>query len=425
MTIELDARDLDLARFIKPGDVVVCGQDSGEPLTLTQALIAQQPRIGALSAFVGFSITDTFDPQAAPDIAYTGFGAMGTLAKLSRAGRIDVRPCHYSQLPELFTSERWRADVVLTTASPGVAGGPMSWGTSQVYCHAAAQRARVVIVEVNDRMPWLYGAEVSADQRVDLVVRTSRQIPQAAGPRIGEVERQIAAHVAGLIPDGATIQLGVGAVPDAIAVALAHHKHLGVHTGMLTESIVPLIEAGVVDNSTKPIDRGVTVSGFFVGTDAFYAKLHRNRAMLSRPPTYTHALHVVAQISKFISINTAIEVDLAGRVNAEVADGVYVGGTGGAADYTRGAQLSEGGRAIVALLSTARKGTVSRIVSRCEAAVTVTPADVDTVVTEYGVAELKGQSLAERARRMIAIAHPAFREELERAHRSRSNKGDA
>lgn len=415
MTIEITPADLDLARFIRPGDVVVCAQDSGQPLSLTEALVAQQARIGPLTAFVGYSVADTFAPDAAPGIAYEGFGAMGTLARLSKAGRIGVRPCHYSQLPELFTSGRWRADVALITASPAVQCGPLSFGCSMVYAHAAAERARVVIVEVNDRMPWMFGAEVPSDLRIDVIVRTSRQLPQVSGPKIGETERKIAELVAGLIPDRATIQLGVGAVPDAIALALAHHRHLSFHTGMLSESFLPLIEAGAVDNSSKPIDRGVTVSGFYVGTDAFFAKLHRNAAFACRPPTYTHAIDVVTRIPRFHSINTAIEVDLAGRVNAEIADGAYVGGTGGALDYTRGAQLSPGGRSIVALPATARKGTVSRIVPRCDAAVTVPAADIDTVVTEFGVAELKGLTFAERAKRMIAIAHPAFREILEQS----------
>jgi acyl-CoA hydrolase len=409
--IEINAGSLELGQFIRPNDVVVVGHNSAEPLTLTEALIAQQSAIGPLSTFMGFAVTSTFDPAKAPTMHYESFAAIGTTSKLSRANRLSIAPCHYSQLPGLFTSGRFRANVTLLSLSPPGPDGRMSLGTSHEYVIAAALRSRVVIAEINEQMPFMFGAEIPDALGIDAILRTSRQLPQVVGPKFGEEERKIAQLVAGMVPNGGTIQLGLGAVPDAIADGLTGHRHIGVHTGMLTESIMPLVEAGVVDNSTKPFDRGVTVSGIYVGTDRFYRALDRNKAYANMPPSHTHAIGTVARIPNFISINTAIEVDLAGQVNSEIADGAYVGGTAGAVDFVRAAQLSQSGRSIMALLSTAKKGTVSRIVPRVST-VTVAASDIDTVVTEFGVAELKGVSLAERAKRMIAIAHPAFREAL-------------
>jgi acyl-CoA hydrolase len=416
--VEVDAATLDLGRFIRAGDIVAVGHNSAEPLTLSEALIAQQPGIGPLTTFIGFLVTSTFDPANAPTMRYESFAAIGTTSKLSRANRLSVVPCHYSQVPELFAAGRLRADVTLMSLSPPGPDGRMSLGTSHEYVIEAALRSRVVIAEVNAQMPFMYGGEIPDSLRIDAIVRTSRQLPQVTGPKFGDEERKIAALVAGMVANGGTIQLGLGSVPDAIAAGLTGHRHLGVHTGMLTESIMPLVDAGIVDNSAKPFDQGVTVSGIYVGTDRFYRALDRNKAYACLPPRHTHAIATVARIPNFVSINTAIEVDLAGQVNSEIADGMYVGGTAGAVDYVRGAQLSAGGRSIMALLATAKKGTVSRIVPKVSA-VTVAASDIDTVVTEYGVAELKGVPLEERAKRMIAIAHPAFREELERGARGR------
>ena len=409
--IELNAGSLELAPFIRPDDTVVVGHNSAEPLTLTEALMAQQPTIGPLTTFMGLAVTSTFDPAKAPTMRYASFAAIGTTSKLSRANRLSISPCHYSQLPELFASGKFRADVTLLSLSPPGPDGRMSLGTSHEYVIAAALRSRVVIAEVNEQMPFMFGAEIPDTLRIDAIVRTARQLPQVAGPKFGDEERKIAALVAGMVPNGGTIQLGLGAVPDAIADGLTGHRHIGIHTGMLTESIMPLVDAGVVDNNMKPFDRGVTVCGIYVGTDRFYRALDRNKIYANLPPSHTHAIATIARIPNFISINTAIEVDLAGQVNSEIADGVYVGGTAGAVDYVRAAQLAPGGRSIMALLSTAKKGTVSRIVPKVST-VTVAASDIDTVVTEYGVAELKGVSLEERAKRMIAIAHPAFRESL-------------
>lgn len=413
--LELDAASLDLARFIRPGDTVVVAQASSEPPTLAATLVAQAEALGAITVFVGASWSDAFAPERAPAFRYVSYGALGTNARLARAGRLDVVPCHYAQLPWLFESGTWRADVVLIGLSPAV-DGAMTLGPSHGYALAAALRARSVIAEVNDRMPWVHGGVPPADLRIDAVVRTARTLPVLPAAKIGDVERQVAAQVAALVPEGATIQLGIGTLPDAVLEALAGHRDLGVHSGMLTGAVLPLVESGAVTNARKPIDRGITVSGILIGDERFYAHLHRNAAFRLAGPDYTHSPAVLAQLPDFVSVNAAVEVDLGGRVNAEVAGGAYVGGVGGAMDFIRGAAAAPRGRAIIALPSVARDGRTSRIVAAC-ATVTTPAADADFVVTEWGVAALRGIDYAERARRLVAIAHPDHREALARAAR--------
>lgn len=413
--LELDAAALDLARFVRPGDTVVVAQASSEPQTLAAALVAQADALGAITVFVGASWSDAFAPEKAPALRYASYGALGANARLARAGRLDVVPCHYAQLPWLFESGTWRADVVLIGLSPAV-DGAMTLGPAHGYALAAALRARTVIAEVNDRMPWVHGGALPPALRVDAVVRTARALPALPPARIGEIERRIAARVAALVPEGATIQLGIGTLPDAVLEALAGHRDLGVHSGMLTGAVLPLVEAGAVTNARKPIDRGITVSGMLVGDERLYAHLHRNAAFRIAAPDYTHSSAVLARLPDFVSVNAAVEVDLGGRVNAEVAGGAYVGGVGGAMDFIRGAAAAPRGRAIIALPSVSRDAKTSRIVAAC-ATVTTPAADADLVVTEWGVAALRGVDYAQRARRLAAIAHPDHRDALERAAR--------
>jgi acetyl-CoA hydrolase len=297
--------------------------------------------------------------------------------------------------------------------SPAV-DGVMTIGAAHGYALAATTRARVVLAEINERMPWVHGGELPADLRIDAIVRSARPLPIYPAAKIGEVERRVAARVAALVPDGATIQLGIGTLPDAVLEALAGHRDLGVHSGMLTGAVLPLLEKGVVTNARKPIDRGVTVTGLAIGDEKLYGYAHRNPSVRLAAPDYTHALSVLAQLPDFVSVNSAVEVDLFGRVNAEVAGGHYVGGVGGAMDFIRGAAAAPGGRAVIALPSVSRDGKASRIVASCTT-VTTSAADADVVATEWGVAELRGIDYAERSRRIAAIAHPEHREALERA----------
>jgi acyl-CoA hydrolase len=247
-------------------------------------------------------------------------------------------------------------------------------------------------------------------------VHSAHEPLEVAAPTLGDAERRVGEHVAERVPDGAVLQLGIGSIPEAVCGALGGKRDLGVHSGMITDGVAELMEAGVITNRRKPIDPGETVTGVLLGGRRLLQFAHRNPAVQMRPATYTHGAAVLARLERLVSINTAVEVDLTGQVNAEVAGGFHLGAVGGAVDYVRGAVASAGGTAIIALPATARGGSISRIVGRLGGGVTSTArSDTDLVVTEYGVAELRGRSLRERACSLIRIAHPDFRAGLEEA----------
>lgn len=408
---------IDLSRLIRPGDRIVCGQGTAEALTLTRALAAQAAALGPVSLFVGPLYADTF--ADCTDIAFTSYGAIGKAAALAQAGRLDILPMPYSRIGRAFADGTLHADVVLIQLSPGPPGRRPSSGLARDYLWEAASRARLVIAEINPQVPWTPSAELPADFRIDVMVEAELPPLELPSARIGEVERRIGAHAAELIPDRACLQIGIGTVPDAVLAALRGHRNLGIHSGLIGDAVLDLIEAGAVTNAAKTVDAGVTVSGLLFGTRRLYDFAHANPGLALRPASHTHGAAVLAGIDCFIAINSAIEVDLTGQVNAETIGGRAVGAIGGQPDFVRGANASPGGRAIIALPATAARGQASRIVPRLADAVVTTPrCDVDAVITEWGVAELRGQTLAERARRMIAIAAPEFRDALAAAVRA-------
>lgn len=421
MTTELAANTLDLTRIVRPGDTVLWTQGTAEPLTLTEALVRQRQDIGPMNVFIGMTYSATLRPEHGDWFTFTSYAGTAASQPLSRAGVLDILPSHYSQLPPLFARGALKCDVVFLQLSDVNSAGAHSLGASHDYAPGAARRARVVVAEINDQAPWTYGAHELLELRIDFVVRSSRPLLQLAPQAIGDTERRIAAHCAQYVPDGAVLEVGIGAIPDAILSTLVDRRELGVHSGMIADSMVSLMEAGAVTNARKGVDRGVTLTGVLTGTERLYRFAHENPAIRLRPPSYTHDARVLAQVDNFIAINSAIEVDLSGQVNAEQVGAQYLGAVGGQGDFVRAALHSNGGRSIIALPATAKQGTLTRIVPQLSGGITTTArSDADLIVTEWGVAELRGQTLRERARRMIAIAHPAFREQLERAaHRIR------
>lgn len=407
----LDAATLDLAGFIRPGDRVVIGQVSAEPQTLAAALPAACAEVGPFETFLGTVVSGSFDTAPA-DMAFAGYGAMGRASRLARRGQLDVWPLHYGALEAGFAAGAIRADVVLIQLTRGPGGYCATLAND--YVLAAARHARCVIAEVNARAPWCAGAEIGPDLRIDAIVETDREPVSAAAVVPGETEQAIARHVAALVPDGATIQIGIGAIPDAVLDGLVQHRDLGIHSGVFGDRMAGMLAAGVFTNARKSVDPGVAVANVVVGSRPSFDALDRNRAIRLAPAAHTHSHSVLARQERMVAINAAIEIDLFGQVNAELADGAPVGGTGGLCDFARGAAAAPDGRAIVALRSTDRTGEISRIVPRVQA-VTLARTDVDTVVTEYGVAELKSRSAAERVRALIAIAAPRHREMLERS----------
>ncbi|MCW0234715.1 MAG: 4-hydroxybutyrate CoA-transferase [Ferrovibrio sp.] len=412
----LQPDSLDFARWVKPGDTVVCGQGTAEPCSLTRRLVAQADALGPLRLFLGPVFSDSFPAEASAKLTFTGYCGIGRAAQLSRAGRLDILTSHYSQLAPQFASGRLPADVVLLQLAPPRHGRRHSLGLACDYTLAAARRARVVIAEVNGDVPWTHGGEIPADLRIDAFVAADQPPLELPSATIGETERQIAAHVSRFIPDGATLQLGIGSIPDAIMASLQDRRDLGLHSGMAGDSVCALIETGVITNARKAIDPGVSITGVLFGGRRLYDYADDNPAIRLAPSDYTHAPAVIGRLRDFMAINSAIEVDLTGQVNAEVVDGTYLGAVGGQLDFTRAANAVSGGRAIIALPATARGGSISRIVAQLGAGVVTTPrSDADLVVTECGVAELRGCTLAERARRMIAIAAPDWRDRLQQA----------
>jgi acetyl-CoA hydrolase len=281
------------------------------------------------------------------------------------------------------------------------------------------RRARVVIAEVNDQLPWTFCEPPVDPARLDLIVRTSRRPAQMVAEPVGALEQEIARHVGRYIDDGTTIQIGIGAIPAAVMASLGDRRDLGVHSGLITDRIADLIEQGAITNARKPLDTGITTTAILAGSNRLYSFAHKNPAVRLFTYAHTHNAQVLCRLDKFVAINSAVEVDLTGQVNAEIASGVYVGGTGGQGDFVRGAMMAARGHSIIALPATARDGAISRIVPLLQEVPITTPrSDADIVVTEFGAAELRGQPLDERIRRMIAISHPNFREALQREARA-------
>ena len=305
-------------------------------------------------------------------------------------------------------------DVALVQVSRADAAGRHSFGVVNDYMQAMVARARVVIAEVNDQVPFTYCDQYLPSSEIDLQVETSRPLVEVKSADISAQDAAIARFAAAYVEDGSVLQVGIGAVPDAITMLLGDRRNLGVHSGMIGDGIVDLVEAGAINNSTKPFDVGVTVTGSLMGTRRLFDYARANAAVIMRASTYTHADAVLGAIPKMITINSALEVDLTGQVNSEQTGDLYVGGTGGQVDYVRAGSRSRGGFSLIALPSTAGEGRFSRIVARLTGPVSTARSEVDVIITEFGAAELKGRSIAERAKRLTAIAHPAFRENLDR-----------
>ena len=413
---------IDLTTHLNRGDSIVLGQACGEPSTLVEALIAQGSDVGDLSAFIATSFSGAFQPESAAAFRLKSMGAIGALRAMTKVQALDVIPIHVGQVAPLIEQKLLPCDVAMIQVSPPDGDGNHSCGLISDYVRAAVERARVVIAEVNEQVPFTFGETIHADE-IDVAIEVSRAPVEVASARIGESDEAIARHCAAFIGDGAVIQTGVGAVPDALLRLLTDRKDLGVHSGMLGDGLVDLVEAGVVTNARKEIDAGVSINGALIGTRRLYDWAHRNPAIRMTPTSYTHDAAVLAQLSRLVTINSAVEVDLTGQVNAEMVGPAYLGGTGGQVDFVRAGVRSPGGHSITALPATAKEGTISKIVARFDAPVTTARSEVDVVATEYGAAELRGQSLAERARRMVSIAHPDFREELDREAHAIAKRG--
>ncbi|AQH05898.1 acetyl-CoA hydrolase (plasmid) [Burkholderia sp. KK1] len=410
MTHYLDQDSPDLSPWIRSGDTVLWGQAHAEPLPLTRALMAQRARIGRFRVVLGIASSDTCRAEHADCVDFVSYGGSGANRKLADAGVLDVLPCHYSQLPALIRAGSLKVDVLLLQVAGPDEAGRYSLSLAHEYLLPALENARVVIAEVNGQAPWVYGEQALTLERFDAVLLSDRPALEQVRAAPGASEERIGRHIADFVEDGATLQMGIGAIPDAVLGCLTGRRDLGVHSGSIGDGVAQLMESGVITNARKTIDAGKTVAGVLIGSATLHRFVHRNSNVLMRSTEYVHHPDVLASIDRLVAINSAIEVDLTGQVNAEVANGSYLGAVGGAGDFLRGAARSRGGVPIIALPSASKSR--SRIVERLSGPVSTPRCDVGLVVTEFGVADLRGLSLKQRVGRMLDIAHPDFRAEL-------------
>jgi acyl-CoA hydrolase len=423
MTVSTDSKGLDLRAYLRPGDHIVWGQACGEPTTLVEALIAQAEGIGRLSAFAATSFSGILTAEAAQRFSVSSMGAIGALRSVAAAGRLGIVPCHVSQVAPMIEQGLIGCDAAFVQVSPPDANGDHSFGLISDFVQAAVKKARVVIAEVNEQVPFTLSDVMLPGSQIDCAVHVSRTPVEVPAAKVSETDLAIAKIVAGYIEDGAVIQIGIGATPDAILRLLRDRRDLGVHSGMIGDGLVELVEAGVITNARKPIDTGVSITGALIGTRRLYGFADRNPRIGMRSSAYTHNEATLSRLTRLVTVNSAIEVDLTGQVNAEQSGDQYLGGTGGQVDYVRAGSRSREGHSIIAMPATAKGGKISRVTGALSGPVTTARSDVDVVVTEFGAAELRGQTLAERARRLGGIAHPDFRQELEQATHAIQRRG--
>jgi 4-hydroxybutyrate CoA-transferase len=333
--------------------------------------------------------------------------------KAVEEGRASYTPCFFSELPRLFRQRILPVDVVLMQVTPPDEEGYCSYGLSADYTQSAAESAKIVIAQMNRNLPRTAGVRIHLDA-LTWIVEQDAPLVEFAAPSFGEVERQIGEHIALLVPDGATLQLGIGAIPEAALLSLKNKRDLGIHTEMFSDGVAALAEAGVITNRRKTINPGKFVATFLMGSSTLYNFVHNNPAVEMHPVDYVNDPCIIGQHDDMISINSALQVDLSGQVNAEMIGHLQFSGTGGQVDFVRGASRSNGGKSIIAMPSTAARGSISRICRQLDegAAVTTSRNDVHYVITEYGIANLRGKTLQQRAEALIEIAHPAFRASL-------------
>ncbi len=407
---------LDYAALMEPGDVVAWPQGPGEPLALTEALVAQGPGLREPALMFGLTQSETLQPAIAQHFRLLALNGAGTSRRVTAQAQIHL--AHLSAMPGLLREKALRVDVALVQVRPMPEGG-YTLGVICDFTRALMQSARRVVALLNPSLPLMGGDALVEPGDIDLLVESDSRLIDMPEPEPSEVERAVARQVAALVPDRATLQLGIGTLPAAVAQALEGHQALGMHSGVVSDVLVDLVQRGIVTNAFKGRDAGKTVTGGLFGTQRLRDFAERSGLVEMRSASYTHPLAVTATLARFHTVNSAIEVDLTGAANAEVAGGRYLGAVGGLVDFVRAGQASPGGRSILALPSTTPDGKHSRIVPALQGPVTVARSEVDLVVTEQGVADLRACPLSERVRRLIAVAHPAHREALERVARER------
>jgi acyl-CoA hydrolase len=410
--MSLSLGELDFRTLLREGDAVTWPNGVGEPVALVSRLDEQAASCPPFSVLLGLGLGDALSP-AHPNVAVRAFGGAGTNRRFFRESAAGVVPCNVSSLCDLVACGHLPVDVVLLQVAGPDASNHYCAGTGVHYLHEAIDRARLVIAQVNSQVPWTYGDTLIDGDRLHVLVRADTPLLEVPPAVPSDASATIGRHIANLVEDGATIQIGIGAIPDAALRAFAGKRRLGLHSGVIGDGVIELIESGVIDNRSKTIDPGLTVTMALHGSRRLNAFADRNASLRVRSPRYTHDPSVLAGLDRLVAINSALEVDLTGQANAETALGRQIGTVGGAIDFARAAMRSRNGRSIVAMPATAAGGRASRIVPKLsDGVVTTARSDADVVITEYGIASLRGRTLGERARALAAIAAPEFRNSL-------------
>jgi len=410
--------NMDLSNVISTGSMVCWGQLTGTPVGLVAALDRALPAIGSCSAFIGMTVDNGIQAEHLQYIRFLSFAGAGSNRRYLENGSAEIIPMHLGEVPTFIRSNRIKIDVMLVAVTHHEEEDRVSTGVMTDFLPSVLEHDPIVIGERIAGLPWTFGdTQIPKSKFTSLVDLNSRVIKVPSRPE-QPAETRIAQQIVERIPNGATLQFGIGGVPDAVLRGLANHKDIGIHTGILTEPAQALIESGVVTNRLKGIDEGQTITAYLAGTQPFYDFCDHHPALQVKQLEYTHNPSTLIKIRHLISINSAFEVDLTGQVNAETVGGKYLGQVGGQVDFIRGAFASAGGFSIIGLASTDRRETLSRIVpALSDGTVTSLRTDVDLVVTEYGVARLRGRSIGERIDAMINISHPKFRDQLRHASR--------
>jgi 4-hydroxybutyrate CoA-transferase len=405
-------------KHIKSGDRVVVAQSTAEPFPLTDALAADVNRLHDVEVVMNNPLTDTFfaKPEAQGHFNLNLLFVSGTTRKAVKEGRVDFTPCYFYQFPELFRTTLV-PDVALIQVSRPDKHGYCSCGINIDYQKSAAQNAKIVIAETNAQMPRTLGDTSIHVSEIDYLIETDRPVREFPAPEANEEAQKIGQYVASLIENGSNLQFGFGAVPEAAIPYLMGKKDLGVYTEMFSDRVLDLILSGAVTNKNNPLHPGKIVTSIVMGSKRLYDYVDDNNNVVMYPIDFVNHPANLMRVPKLVAVNACVQVDFAGQVVAESIGPMQISGVGGQVDFVRGAAMSEGGKSVIVCPSTAQKGKVSRIVPFIDegAAVTTGRNDVQYVVTEYGIAELKGKTLRQKARALINIAHPDFREQLSEA----------
>lgn len=406
-------------KYIKSGMHLVTSSTAAEPQKLVSELKKRIESWNNLALFNEFSRSPHLitEPNKLKHITHTTGFISPEMRDLVNKGKAAFTPTNNSMAPENFSLGIWHVDVVLLQVSPPNKKGFVSLGISSDYISAATKKAKIVLAQVNKHMPYTYGDSEIPLSKITALVEFDEPLMEFSWPKPGAVEKKIGKYIASLVPDGATLQLGNGKIPDAVLSHLGKKKDLGIHTEMFCDNIIPLVKKGVITGKRKNIDKGKIVSGFIMGTKKVYKFVDRNPHVLMKSWSYTNDGAIIAKNDRVISINSALQIDLAGQVNAESIGNYEFSSSGGQLDFVRGARLSKNGKTIIAFPSTAKGEKISRIVPYFpKGSVVTTPRhDIDYVVTEYGIARLRGKTLGERARLLTKLAHPKFKPVLKRA----------